>query len=126
MAASGSSSTIDLQKSDTKQPISSSNSQIFKKKIQHDKMNMSRTSLDSDNTDTLLSKEDGCHDLASFLIYRASMNSKLANFLYWYLIIECEDPADPNNIKPDDKVREMYLMVLKTFSYVLAKGINIA
>uniref|UniRef100_A0A6M2DLC6 Phosphatidylinositol 3-kinase catalytic subunit type 3 n=1 Tax=Xenopsylla cheopis TaxID=163159 RepID=A0A6M2DLC6_XENCH len=122
MAASGSSSTIDLQKSDTKQPISSSNSQIFKKKIQHDKMNMSRTSLDSDNTDTLLSKEDGCHDLASFLIYRASMNSKLANFLYWYLIIECEDPADPNNIKPDDKVREMYLMVLKTFSYVLAKG----
>nr|CAI5868714.1 unnamed protein product [Callosobruchus analis] len=30
-------------------------------------------------------------DLASFLIHRASKNFTLANYFYWYLLIECED-----------------------------------
>lgn len=47
---------------------------------------------DSINTDTLQSefREDDTH-LASFLIQRACKNSALANYFYWYLLIECED-----------------------------------
>lgn len=49
---------------------------------------------DSANTDTLqseLKEEEEVQDLASFLIQRASKNSTLANYFYWYLLIECED-----------------------------------
>lgn len=49
---------------------------------------------DSTNTDTLqseLKEEEEVQDLASFLIYRACKNSTLANYFYWYLLIECED-----------------------------------
>lgn len=47
---------------------------------------------DSVNTDTLQSelREEDIH-LASFLIQRACNNSALANYFYWYLLIECED-----------------------------------
>lgn len=48
---------------------------------------------DSANTDTLqseLKEEEDIH-LASFLIQRACKNSALANYFYWYLLIECED-----------------------------------
>lgn len=48
------------------------------------------SSLESGNTETLqgnLQKPD----LASFLIQRACKSLTLANYLYWYLIIECED-----------------------------------
>lgn len=47
---------------------------------------------DSVNTDTLQSelREEDIH-LASFLIQRACKNSALANYFYWYLLIECED-----------------------------------
>lgn len=49
---------------------------------------------DSTNTETLqseLKEEEDIQDLASFLIRRACKNSALANYFYWYLIIECED-----------------------------------
>lgn len=78
---------------------------------------------DSTNTDTLLSdggQEEETNDLASFLIHRACKNSTLANYFYWYLLIECED-QEPT-LKQDTKIRDMYLTVMKTFSQTLAKG----
>ncbi|KAI5651655.1 phosphoinositide 3-kinase family, accessory domain (PIK domain) domain-containing protein [Phthorimaea operculella] len=55
-------------------------------------------------------------NLATFLISRACNNPVLANYLYWYLLIECEDSEE------DTAVRHMYLAVMKTFSHHLAKG----
>lgn len=81
------------------------------------------TTSDSTNTDTLLSdgiNDEETNDLASFLIQRACKNSTLANYFYWYLLIECED-QEPN-MKQDTKIRDMYLTVMKTFSQTLARG----
>lgn len=62
-------------------------------------------------------------DLASFLITRACQNSTLANYLYWYLAIECEDQPDPAiTVKQDTRVREMYVTVMKMFSMALTQG----
>nr|CAD7439167.1 unnamed protein product [Timema bartmani] len=49
-------------------------------------------------------------DLATFLIQRACQNSTLANYFYWYLLIECEDQEPA--VKQDSKVRDMYLTTL--------------
>lgn len=56
--------------------------------------------------------------LASFLISRACNNSVVANYLYWYLLIECEDQDQAR----DQAARSMYLAVMRTFSHRLAKG----
>lgn len=56
--------------------------------------------------------------LASFLISRACNNSVVANYLYWYLLIECEDQDGGRDLAP----RHMYLSVMRTFSHKLAKG----
>ncbi|XP_048484610.1 phosphatidylinositol 3-kinase catalytic subunit type 3-like [Plutella xylostella] len=52
--------------------------------------------------------------LASFLISRASRNPQLANYLYWYLLVECCERATQET--------PMYLTVMKTFSQTLLKG----
>lgn len=65
-------------------------------------------------------KEETSQDLATFLIQRACQNSTLANYFYWYLLIECEDQEPA--VKQDSKVRDMYLTVMKTFSQTLLKG----
>ncbi|PSN36071.1 Phosphatidylinositol 3-kinase catalytic subunit type 3 [Blattella germanica] len=67
-----------------------------------------------------LEKDESSQNLATFLIQRASQNSTLANYFYWYLLIECEDQEPA--VKQDSKVREMYLTVMKTFSQTLLKG----
>ncbi|KAK4291772.1 hypothetical protein Pmani_033777 [Petrolisthes manimaculis] len=67
-----------------------------------------------------LAEMDTERDLASFLIHRATRNSTLANYLYWYLLVECED-QEPG-LKHDAKVREMYLWVLKRFRLALQQG----
>ncbi|XP_013142489.1 PREDICTED: phosphatidylinositol 3-kinase catalytic subunit type 3 [Papilio polytes] len=56
--------------------------------------------------------------LAGFLIGRACGDAVVANYLYWYLLIECED-AECGAPRPP---RHMYLSVMKTFSQRLAKG----
>ncbi|PZC75035.1 hypothetical protein B5X24_HaOG206806 [Helicoverpa armigera] len=56
--------------------------------------------------------------LASFLISRACSNSVVANYLYWYLLIECED----SDAARDLTARHMYLAVMRTFSHRLARG----
>ncbi|KAF6199318.1 hypothetical protein GE061_007344 [Apolygus lucorum] len=58
-------------------------------------------------------------DLATFLIHRACDNSMLANYFYWYLMTECEDH---DMIKPDNKVKSMYLCVMKRFLQQLKSG----
>lgn len=53
---------------------------------------------DSGNTDTLqshMNDEEEIQDLASFLIHRSCKNLTLANYFYWYLLLECED-QEPN------------------------------
>ncbi|XP_042237870.1 phosphatidylinositol 3-kinase catalytic subunit type 3-like [Homarus americanus] len=59
-------------------------------------------------------------DLASFLIQRAARNPTLANYLYWYLLVECED--QDAGLKHDAKVREMYVWVLRRFKLALQQG----
>ena len=62
-------------------------------------------------------------DLASFLITRACQNSTLANYLYWYLSIECEDQPDTvTPAKRNTGVREMYITVMKMFTNALSAG----
>lgn len=60
-------------------------------------------------------------NLATFLIQRACRNPNLANYLFWYLSIECED-EEVSGRTQDDMVREMYLTVLKTFLRILSTG----
>ncbi|KAL3866076.1 hypothetical protein ACJMK2_043415 [Sinanodonta woodiana] len=54
-------------------------------------------------------------DLATYLISRASCNSTLANYFYWYLVVEVED-------QEMDKTKNIYYTVFKRFSHVLSKG----
>uniref|UniRef100_A0A3Q3E069 Phosphatidylinositol 3-kinase catalytic subunit type 3 n=1 Tax=Labrus bergylta TaxID=56723 RepID=A0A3Q3E069_9LABR len=58
-------------------------------------------------------------DLCTFLISRACKNSTLANYLYWYVIVECEDQDTQLR---DPKTHEMYLNVMRRFSQALLKG----
>ncbi|XP_073960449.1 phosphatidylinositol 3-kinase catalytic subunit type 3-like isoform X2 [Choristoneura fumiferana] len=57
--------------------------------------------------------------LATFLISRARNNAVLANYLYWYLLIECEDRQTGAQ---DLAIRSMYLTVMRNFSHQLATG----
>ncbi|XP_055620148.1 phosphatidylinositol 3-kinase catalytic subunit type 3 [Toxorhynchites rutilus septentrionalis] len=59
------------------------------------------------------------HNLVTFLIERACKNSTLANYLYWYLSIECEEETVR---KQDERVREMYVAVLNLFLRQLSTG----
>ncbi|KAM6475079.1 phosphatidylinositol 3-kinase catalytic subunit type 3 isoform 1-T1 [Liasis olivaceus] len=58
-------------------------------------------------------------DLCTFLISRACKNSTLANYLYWYVIVECEDRDTQQR---DPRTHEMYLNVMRRFSQALLKG----
>ncbi|XP_058251296.1 phosphatidylinositol 3-kinase catalytic subunit type 3 isoform X1 [Hemibagrus wyckioides] len=58
-------------------------------------------------------------DLCTFLISRACKNSTLANYLYWYVIVECEDQ---DTLQRDPKTHDMYLNVMRRFSQALLKG----
>lgn len=59
-------------------------------------------------------------DLSEFLISRACKNPTLANYLYWYLLIECEDMETIR--QQDERVRQMYVTVWKTFLQTLSIG----
>jgi len=65
-------------------------------------------------TKTSTKKTDGW-DLASFLVARACTNDKIANFFYWYLLVECKDGRDR-------KVTDMYLDIMRRFSKALLSG----
>ncbi|KAJ6663045.1 hypothetical protein lerEdw1_010866 [Lerista edwardsae] len=58
-------------------------------------------------------------DLCTFLISRACKNSTLANYLYWYVIVECEDQDTQQR---DPRTHDMYLNVMRRFSQALLKG----
>ncbi|XP_037812204.1 phosphatidylinositol 3-kinase catalytic subunit type 3 [Lucilia sericata] len=87
-------------------------------------------SLTSDVSNTLMSDTNtnvqystmanSATNLATFLIQRACKNPTLANYLYWYLSIEVEDQESIR--KQDERVHEMYDMVLKMFMKVLENG----
>ncbi|KAJ7385245.1 Phosphatidylinositol 3-kinase catalytic subunit type 3 [Desmophyllum pertusum] len=54
-------------------------------------------------------------DLASFLISRACRSDTLANYFYWYLLVECNEGKET-------KEGAMYLNVMRRFSQALMKG----
>ncbi|XP_028821207.1 phosphatidylinositol 3-kinase catalytic subunit type 3 isoform X2 [Denticeps clupeoides] len=62
---------------------------------------------------------ESLEDLCTFLISRACKNSTLANYLYWYVIVECEDQDTKQR---DPKTYDMYFNVMKRFSQALLKG----
>lgn len=52
-------------------------------------------------------------DLASFLLARASRSTRLANYFYWYLSVECSEGKD---MLKYDKIRLKFLETLKSVS----------
>lgn len=73
-------------------------------------------------------------DLATFLISAACRNATLANYLFWYLKVECESsmevmiggavgtPAYQMEAQERLKTRKMYVAVMKRLSRALLKG----
>lgn len=59
-------------------------------------------------------------DLATFLITRACSNFNLANYLHWYLMVECEDHE--SSTKQDSPIKNMYQTVINTFMLALQYG----
>lgn len=105
------------------QPIMSSS--IFYDQTDNEDLNQGNLEESNDNasdiSNTLMnSKSSYICDLATFLIQRACKNSTLANYFYWYLSIECEDHETVR--KQDERVREMYMTVLKIFKRTLETG----
>lgn len=81
----------------------------------------------SETSNTLMSDNQSIDssstcDLAAFLIGRACRNPTLANYLYWYLCIECEDHDTVR--KRDARDQEMYNKVLKTLKQTLMAGMS--
>jgi phosphatidylinositol 3-kinase len=58
--------------------------------------------------------------LAAFLITRACNNSSIANYFYWYLVIECEDV--PEDVLEVQRVQKMYKVILGKFVGTLRCG----
>ncbi|XP_046749472.1 phosphatidylinositol 3-kinase catalytic subunit type 3 [Diprion similis] len=110
------------------QCLRSQQSQEVREKGEKDKNNECSTSTSittssESETGEAIDKQEPPIDLASFLISRACQNSTLANYFYWYLLIECEDQVDPAiAAKQDTRIREMYITVMKTFSTTLSQG----
>ena len=72
-------------------------------------------------------------DLSTFLIGRACANDTLANYFFWYLMVECEDGQfndvsnNTNNVNNNPssepiRVNDMYIIVMKRFSLKLQRG----
>uniref|UniRef100_T1JEU2 Phosphatidylinositol 3-kinase catalytic subunit type 3 n=1 Tax=Strigamia maritima TaxID=126957 RepID=T1JEU2_STRMM len=72
--------------------------------------------LPVEETDSNLNNNSTEFDLATFLISRACANSTLANYFYWYLLVECEETTK------DSRVTQMYVTVMKRFSQTLNKA----
>lgn len=65
-------------------------------------------------------EKDSTMDLATFLINRSCKNFSLANYFYWYLMVECDDYESP--MKQDNSIKNMYTTVTKTFLLTLKYG----
>ena len=61
--------------------------------------------------------------LAGFLIERSCSNKILANYLFWYLTVETEEPKEPYPMaSPDEKRRlELYKSVFKRYNNTLKR-----
>lgn len=110
---------------------SSNRSQIFNSSFMSEKNvsvaliahegDLNATTHESEMSNTLITdpSEPICN-LATFLINRACANPNLSNYLYWYLLIECESQDAIR--KQDEKCKAMYEMVLKIFKRILITG----
>lgn len=77
-------------------------------------------SLPSSSSEKEEEEEDEECDLATFLIQRSCKNYTLANYFYWYLMVEKDDQ---NSISKDSQIKEMYNTVMQRFGQHLMKGI---
>jgi len=84
--------------------------------------------------------EESRGGLVQFLIDRACRSNVLANYFYWYLVIECEEycanrkreaeqsasaqgtKQGANNLSKEEKMQIMYYNVLQKFKYALKHG----
>ena len=80
-------------------------------------------SIEEETAGSLFLENQENLNLASFLIWRACNNSSLANYLYWYLLIECEELE--GGMKKDELVQFMYKTVLNKFLSSLEKGSSV-
>ena len=127
--------------SDEIDAFSIDSNQIYNKDIsstpQHSPSTISYTK--TANSKTLNESKGG---LVQFLIDRACRNDVLANYLYWYLVIECEEycankkiySEDSSSLHPgtnqthnhviskEEKMQIMYYNVLQKFKYTLNHG----
>ena len=60
--------------------------------------------------------------LAQFLIDRACKNSVIANYFYWYLMVEVDDQNENAIMQDTAKDRQMYKSVLQRFTNALKSG----
>uniref|UniRef100_A0A182JSA1 Phosphatidylinositol 3-kinase catalytic subunit type 3 n=1 Tax=Anopheles christyi TaxID=43041 RepID=A0A182JSA1_9DIPT len=89
---------------------------------QFDDLQPDTTGISDNNVEEEIKNRYQCssvNNLANFLVERACKNPTLANYLYWYLSIECEDERSS---KKDLKISEMYSNVLRMFLNCLYKG----
>ncbi|XP_061516913.1 phosphatidylinositol 3-kinase catalytic subunit type 3 [Anopheles gambiae] len=89
---------------------------------QFDDLQPDSTGISDNNVEEVINNRYQCssvNNLANFLVDRACQNPTLANYLYWYLTIECEDERSS---KKDLKISKMYSNVLRMFLNCLYKG----
>lgn len=119
------SSTVDTQNNLSDLPAMSSPVSILSEHHSYSQRSTTSSSqheMEQDNEDSIHTvMTDSPCNLATFLIQRACRNPTLANYLFWYLSIECED-EEVSGRTQDEMVREMYLTVLKTFLRILSTG----
>ena len=105
---------------DSECPEQSLTSSTSTSSLPPDTMSLSAASVPPGSSLARQAPEFG-QDLTSFLIQRACRNSCLANYFYWYLLIECEE-VEGGGHKPDLQVQDMYRTVLQRFLESLRRG----
>ena len=55
-------------------------------------------------------------NLTSFLLFRASRSTQLANYFYWFLSVECSEDKDTHAMAKYERIRLKFLEDLKNVS----------
>jgi len=120
------SSSQDLNNaSSTHSSLPPATMQVSRDSVEMDSANPTEDNHELDDESSVSGANGGSDSgLAQFLIERASRNSVIANYFYWYLVIECEtDQEDAAAARKDnERIRTMYESVLKRFKSTLKAG----
>ena len=89
-------------------------------------MQVSKESIEADqpqiNPDPSNETNEEDSGLAQFLIDRACKNSVIANYFYWYLMVEVDEQNENAIMQDTAKDRQMYKSVLQRFTNALKSG----